>query len=73
MKKYSTLIKQYKTQDNKELINDKNDALQEAYCFDDDDCFDLGALCDCSAASCDCSAAMFDGCRSADCLDCDHY
>ena len=71
MKKYSLLIQQYKTQDSKkELFDEQNESLQEAHCFDDDDCFDLGTVCDCTSASCAGTSAICDGCGSADCLDC---
>ncbi len=73
MKKYSSLIEQYKTQDKKQdLIDEKNGSLQEAHCFDDDDCFDMGTLCTCTSAGCDGSIAACDTCRSDECFDCNY-
>ena len=63
MKKYSSLIQQYKTQDLKKALSDnKNNSLQHANCFDDnDDCFDLGTLCDCTSAGCAFTGGCCDG------------
>lgn len=73
MKKYSSLIQQYKKQDSMhELLDEKNAPLQSANCIDDDCDFDLGNVFNCSAAGCDCSAAMCEECGSANCLDCEN-
>ena len=73
MKDYRSLIQQYKEQDSrKELTEENNDTLHEAHCFDDDDCFnfDMGQICNCTAAGCDGSAALCEGLGDRDCLDC---
>ena len=73
MKKYSSLIQQYKKQDSMhELLDEKNAPLQSANCIDDDCDCDLGNVFNCSAAGCDCSAAMCEECGSANCLDCEN-
>ena len=73
MKEYRSLIEQYKGQDShKELKEENNDTLHEAHCLDDDDCFDLDQLCNCTSAGCVGFEALCEGLGDRDCLDCNN-
>ena len=70
MKKYSSLIEQYKTQDEKRnLLDEQNDSLQSANCLDDEDC-GFGTALDCTSDTCNFSQGACEGLGSSDCLDC---